>query len=90
MDPRSHFISTSFCKAEGLTFLTLFAALLGGLLTFDSILGMEIALEPYVPPGCLSTQVGYEVMGCIGLGIGLTIPVESLKGCMVGGSPNIA
>ena len=47
MDPLlpSYFL-TSFCKAEGLTFLPFFATLLGGLLASDSILGMDIALEP--------------------------------------------
>ena len=88
--PLPSYFLTSFCKADGLTFLPSFATLLGGILAFDSILGMEIALEPYVPPRFLSTRVGYEVVGCIGLGMGLTVPVESLKGCMDGGSPNMA
>ena len=34
------------CKVEGLTFLPSFVDLLGGLLASNSILGMEMALEP--------------------------------------------
>ena len=88
--PLPSYFLTSFCKAEGLTFLPLFATLLGGLLDLDSVLGMGIALERCVPPRCPSTRVGCEAMGYLGLGIGLIVPMESLKGCMDGGSPSMA
>ena len=87
--PLLSYFLTSFCRAEGLTLLPSFATLLGGLLASDSILDIGIALEPYVLPGFLSTRAGYEIMGCSGLGMELIVPVESLKGCMAGGSPSM-
>ena len=88
--PLPSYFFTSFYKADGLTFLPSLATPLGGLLASDSVLGRGIALEPYVPPGSPSTLIGCEVIGWLGLGLGFTVPVELLKGCMDRGSPSMA